>query len=193
MSGSGASILGYGNTEPNSNVSGEFVNKTGSTYAGNFSSDVIPTSSRSLPEPSSNIEAASGTWTGNGGKRKNIGKLYKMKAGMSRKTYTRRSKSRSARKAKRTTKHKMKRTKRMGGRRRKSRRHAKSMKRRTRRRRMRGGMGYTQYQSNVPFTPGYAVADVDVDPKMSAIANPPPYTSYNHCQDNYNHYKAMEG
>ena len=54
-------------------------------------------------------------------------------------------------------------------------------------------MGYSQFQSNVPYTPGYAVAGVDVAPSMSAIANPPPYETYNHCKDNYNHYAATQG
>ena len=66
------------------------------------------------------------------------------------------------------------------------------MKRRTRRHRMRGGLGYMQYQSNVPYTPGYAVADMNLTPKMSALANPPPYSTYDDCKDNYNHYAATQ-
>ena len=221
MSGSGASNLGYGNNEPNSNVSNEFVNKTGSTYAGNFGSNVIPSSAHSMPEPPSNVVAASGTWTGNGG-RKNVGRVYKMKSGKSksRKMHTRRRRSKSigirrmgrnvsksvskvtkgtiglatrlvkgslglVRKAAQGTR------KMVTGRRRKSRRHKKS----TKRRRMRGGagMGYDQFQSNVPFTPGYSVADANLAPNQSSLANPPPIEPYNHCQDNYNHYAATQG
>ena len=45
---SGASNLGYQHIYPNSNVNGEFVNKTGANYAGNFGSNQIPVSSHSL-------------------------------------------------------------------------------------------------------------------------------------------------
>ena len=77
MSGSGASNLDYGNIYPNSNVNGEFANKTGSNYAGNFGSNQIPSSAHSMPEPRSNIEAASGIWTG-GRRRKNVSRIYKL-------------------------------------------------------------------------------------------------------------------
>ena len=206
MSGSGNSIAGYGEVVPNSNVPfKDAVNITGDTYAGNFSSNEIPRAPHGMPQPSSNVVAASGNWTGNlmGGKRiKNIGKLYKMKAGRrSRKVHrsrratsfskSRRNKSSRSRRVSRATR--TKRTK--GGRRatkhRRGRR-VRSRGRRTRSYRMRGGTGYTQYQSNVPYTPGYAVADVNVSPSLSAIANPPPYTTYNHCQDNYHHYDATQ-
>ena len=223
MSGSGASIMGYGCTDPNSNVSGEFVNKMGSNYAGNFGSNVVPSSAHSMPEPPSNVVAASGTWTGMGG-RKNIGRIYKMKAGKSRSRKMRHTRGRSKRNGvfrrvgklgrrvdksvRRVTKGSIsmatglvsgitKRTRKMlATRRRKSRRHRKSTKKHHisgKRRRIRGGMGYAQFQSNVPYTPGYAVADVNLNPGMSSLANPPPYTTYNHCQDNYNHYNATQG
>ncbi len=81
MSGSGASNYGYGNITPNSNVNPTYVNVDGSNYPGGFGTDVIPKSIHSLQAPPDNIVAASGTWTGNGG-RKNIHKVYKsMKAG----------------------------------------------------------------------------------------------------------------
>lgn len=229
---SGASNLGYHHIYPNSNVNGEFVNKTGANYAGNFGSNQIPVSSHSLPSPSSNVVAASGTWTGCGGrKRKNISRIYKMKGGKSRKIYH----SKKARRKtfrKKARKHRSRRRggdydaadfeklygstsssstpkKRgskegqkalapyMGGKRRyrhkKSKKgKRKSHKKRRTRRRMRGGVGYTQFQSNVPYTPGYAVADSALAPKMSALANPPPYSQYNHCVDNYNHYAASK-
>lgn len=38
---SGASNLGYGNTDPFSKVDGQYVNVTGSNYAGNFSSNEV--------------------------------------------------------------------------------------------------------------------------------------------------------
>ena len=200
MSGSGASNLGYGDTYPNSNVNDDYVNVTGSNYAGNFSSNEIPTSIHSLPEPRSNIEAASGTWTGG---RKNVSRVYrKMKAGRRKRTYRAKSSKRFSKSGKRGLR--LKKSREMGGKRRtksrKTRRSRKSRMSRRRRgsrkiklRRMRGGTGYTQYQSNVPFTPGYAVAGVNVAPGMSATANPPPYEMYNHCQDNYNHYNATQG
>jgi hypothetical protein len=219
MSGSGASNYGYGNITPNSNVNPTYVNVDGSNYPGGFGTDVIPKSIHSLQAPPDNIVAASGTWTGNGG-RKNIHKVYKsMKAGRRKSTRSKTlKKSSKHRKGKSHKKH-MKGRKsykrrggmikhshrsygmaktdgRMhhGGRKRKSR---KGKSKRTfklrRKHRMKGGMGYSQFQSNVPYTPGYAVAGVDVAPSMSATANPPPYESYNHCKDNYNHYAATQG
>ena len=205
MSGSGASNYGYGEITPNSNVNGNFVNVDGSTYAGGFGSNVIPTSIHSCQQPPSNIVAASGSWVGNGGGRKNISRIYKsMKAGRRKST-----RAKSLKRFSKTGKHRMrlKKSRKTGGKRRtktrKSRRGGKSRRARKSRRttktirlksrRMRGGMGYTQYQSNVPFTPGYAVAGVNVAPAMSATSNPPPYEAYNHCQDNYNHYNATQG
>ena len=199
MSGSGASMLGYGNTYPNSNVSGDYVNKSGANYAGNFGSNQIPSSAHSLPSPPSNVVAASGTWTGTGGKRKNVNKVYRMKAGRSRKVHhTRRRRSfrkRHTGKRRRTGKKRtMRRRKQRGGkivggkRRRHTRRggnHHKNHKT------MRGGT-YMQYESNVPYTPGYSTAGVNISPAMVGTAQPPPYTTYNHCQDNYNHYKATQ-
>ena len=197
MSGSGASNLDDGSVYPNSNVNGEFANKTGANYAGNFGSNQIPSSSHSMPEPRSNVEAVSGTWTG--GRRKNIGRLYRMKPGRSRKAHHT-HKARSVRRRTKSIRRKRTKTRsKKGGRRhkktahRRSKRRGKSAsKRRSRKYHMRGGLGYMQYQSNVPFTPGYAVADENIDPKMSALANPPPYKAYDDCQDNYNHYAATQ-
>ena len=201
MSGSGASNYGYGNITPNSNVNPTYVNVDGSNYPGGFGTDVIPKSIHSLQAPPDNIVAASGTWTGNGG-RKNIHKVYKsMKAGR-RKSTRAKSLKRFSKSGKR--KLRVKKSRKTGGKRRtktrKSRKSRKSRKgkgKRTfklrRKHRMKGGMGYSQFQSNVPYTPGYAVAGVDVAPSMSAIANPPPYETYNHCKDNYNHYAATQG
>lgn len=201
MSGSGASNYGYGDITPNSNVNPAYVNVDGSNYPGGFGSDAIPKSIHSLQAPPDNIVAASGTWTGNGG-RKNIHKVYKsMKAGR-RKSTRAKSLKRFSKSGKRRLR--LKKSRKTGGKRhtktrksRKSRMSRKGKGKRTfklrRKHRMKGGMGYTQYQSNVPYTPGYAVAGVDVAPSMSATANPPPYEQYNHCQDNYNHYAATQG
>lgn len=200
-SGSGASNYGYGNITPNSNVNSDYVNIDGSTYTGNFGSNMIPKSIHSLPEPADNIVAASGTWDGSGGRRNNVRNVYKrMKAGKKRSTRTK-----SLKRFSKTGRRKlhMKKSRKGGKRHTKSRKLRKTRKthkkhpRKSRKMRktyrMKGGMGYSQYQSNVPFTPGYAVAGVDVAPTMSATANPPPYETYNHCQDNYNHYDATQG
>ena len=193
---SGASNYGYGNVVPNSNVNPNYVNVTGSNYPGGFGSDIIPSSSHSCQAPPNNIIAASGTWTGNGG-RKNIRKVYKRMQGGKRKS-THSKKLRRFRKSGKRRTH-AKKSRKVGGRRRKTRKTRKSRKSRKgrksfklkRRHRMRGGT-YTQFQSNVPYTPGYAVAGVNVNPSMSATANPPPIESYNHCKDNYNHYEASK-
>ena len=50
-----------------------------------------------------------------------------------------------------------------------------------------GGVGYSQYMSNVAYTPSYSLGG-NIPPEMSALANPPPYQSMNNCMDNYNHY-----
>jgi hypothetical protein len=52
-------------------------------------------------------------------------------------------------------------------------------------RRQRGG--YSQYMSNVPYTPSYSTGG-DLSPSLSALANPVPHQLTNNCQDNYNHF-----
>lgn len=198
---SGASNYGYGNVVPNSNVNPNYVNVTGSNYPGGFGSDIIPKSAHSCQSPPNNIVAASGTWTGNGG-RKNIHKVYKKMKGVKRKS-TQSKKLRKFRKSGKRKTHTKKGRKVTGKRRVKTRKTHKSRKpRKVKKRRtktfklkkrhlMRGGT-YTQFQSNVPYTPGYAVAGVNVEPSMSATANPPPFEVYNNCKDNYNHYEATK-
>jgi hypothetical protein len=174
-----ASNLGYGGIYPNSNVNPAVVNVDGSTYAGGFGSNEIPSSSHSMRGASNNVAAASGNWTGGGSRRRfrrrnNISKLYRMKKSM------RRSSSRGRRSNNRRT----------GGRRmrmRKSRRYGRKPVRRTRRQRG----GYTQFDSNVPYTPGYSLGG-PLSPSLSALANPPIYHQYNNCKDNYNHYEATQ-
>jgi len=185
--GSGASNLGYGNVAPLSNVNGSYVNVDNSQYAGRFGSNEIP---GTLPGPlpglagaKSNVDAAASNVPGiclfKGGakklkrKIKNITKHYKrMKAGSRKiKSIKRRLRSRSI----------SRRLSRMlsGGRR--SRRH--------RRRNMRGG--YAQYQNNLPYTPTYQVAGINLPSNQLALANPPPITKLGgcvNCVDNYNHY-----
>jgi hypothetical protein len=180
--GSGASNLGYGNIYPNSNVNPNMVNIDGSTYAGGFGSDEIPSSSHSMRGASNNIIAASGNWLGAGGSRRrfrrrnNIGKLYRMRKSMKR-SASRRRRSNYRRKSSRRL------------RTRGVRRYGRKPVRRTRR--QRGGV-YTQYESNVPYTPGYSLGG-PLAADASALASPPPYHQYDHCQDDYNHYAATQG
>ena len=77
---------------------------------------------------------------------------------------------------------------RSGPRRIKSRRYGRKPIRRTRR--QRGGV-YTQFDSNVPYTPGYSLGG-PLPASLSALANPPIYHQYNNCKDNYNHYEATQ-
>ena len=58
-----------------------------------------------------------------------------------------------------------------GGRRRHSRRYS--------RRSMRGG--YAQYQNNMPLTPTYQVAGINLPSSQLALANPPPITKLSNC------------
>lgn len=174
MSGSGASNLGYSNITPFSNINGNYVNVDNSQYAGRFGSNEIPGSPPGplpgLAGAKSNIDAAAGKVPGicmNGGgtknlkrKIKNISRRYKrMKAG-----------SRKIRSIKRRIR------RRVGSRRMsRSRRHS---------RRQRGG--YAQYQNNLPLTPSYQVAGINLPSSQLALANPPPITAKNTCIDNYN-------
>lgn len=198
MSGSGASILGYGNSNPLTNINGQYVNITNSNYAGKFSSNEIPgTPSGILPGLSgakSNIDAATGKVPGicmSGGnyqklkqKIKNITKQYKqMKIG-SKKMKNIKSKLRTKRFSR-----KMSRSLSLsGGKRtlglsfagkRKSRTLSLSGGKKSRRRILRGG--YSQYQNNLPMTPGYQVAGVNLPASELALANPPPFTRLSNC------------
>ena len=184
--GSGASNLGYGNINPYNTSS--YVNGTSSNYSGSFSSNEIPgTPPGPLPGlagAKSNVDAAAGKVPGicmNGGgakklkrKIKNITKHYKrMKAGSRKIKHMKRSLRRRAasRKLARSL---------AGGRRRKN----------THRRRHQRG-GYAQYQNNLPMTPTYQVAGVNIPASQLALANPPPITRLSNCVncvDNYNHY-----
>ena len=64
-----------------------------------------------------------------------------------------------------------------------SRSHKKSRKHTSthrRRRHMRGGQQYKQFMSNVAYTPSYSLGG-QLNPSISALANPPPYTLLNNC------------
>jgi hypothetical protein len=55
--------------------------------------------------------------------------------------------------------------------------------------------GYAQYQNNLPMTPSYQVAGVNLPANQLALANPPPFKvlpNCVNCVDNYNHY-TMKG
>lgn len=65
--------------------------------------------------------------------------------------------------------------------------------RKTKHRRHRRGQrgGYAQYQNNLPMTPTYQVAGINLPASQLGLANPPPYTvlpNCVNCTDNYNHY-----
>lgn len=67
--------------------------------------------------------------------------------------------------------------------RRRTRRHSK------RHRKQRGG--YAQYMNNMPNTPSYQVAGINLPSSQLALANPPPYVKLSNeinGIDNYNHY-----
>ena len=186
--GSNASNLGYGNINPYNTSS--YVNGTSSNYSGGFSSNEIPgTPPGPLPGlagAKSNVDAAAGNVPGiclfKGGakklkrKIKNITKQYKrMKAG--------------SRKIK-SIKHKLR-----------HRAISRSLarqragKRRTLRNKRKQRGGYAQYQNNLPLTPTYQVAGIQLGASQLARANPPPITNLGgcvNCVDNYNHY-TMKG
>jgi hypothetical protein len=190
--GSSASNFGYANVNPYN--TSPYVNGTSSNYSGSFSSNEIPgTPPGPLPGlagSKSNIDAAAGIVPGicnfKGGakklkrKIKNITKHYKkMKAG-SRKAKSFKNKLKNMSRT-------MARSMALAGGRRTRRRH-----RRSGRRRQRGG--YSQYQNNLPMTPTYQVAGINIPASQLGSANPPPITvlpNCTNCVDNYNHYTNM--
>ena len=65
-------------------------------------------------------------------------------------------------------------------------------KRRTHRRAQRGG--WAQYQNNLPNTPVYQVAGINLPASQLGLANPPPIKvlpNTGGCPDNYNHFTGM--
>jgi hypothetical protein len=185
MSGTGASNLGYGNIAPLSNINGKFANIDNSHSPATFGSNEIP-GLPGLAGAKNNVDAAAGIVPGiclfKGGakgfkrKIKNITKRYKkMKAG-SRKMKSLKKKLRS-----RMSFRNISRALGLAGGRRTKRRHHK--------RGQRGG--YSQYQNNLPMTPTYQVAGINLPASQLGLANPPPYTVLSNCTncvDNYNHY-----
>lgn len=190
MSGSGASNLGYGNIIPNSNINPALVNIDSSSYASGLSSNEIPHSS--LFSAKNNVDAANSFIPSfKGGKKslkrkiKNIVKMYKMSK-KSKKTLKHKI-SKMIKKSKTKTKAKSKsKVNRTLAKRRNE--------RRTRRRTQKYGTlfrgGYSQYQNNEPLTPSYSLGG-NLEPTLSALANPPPVTILSgcaNCSDNYNHF-----
>jgi hypothetical protein len=174
--GSGASNLGYGNINPYNTSS--YVNGTSSNYSGSFSSNEIP-GLPGLAGAKSNVDAAAGKVPGicmkggytKGGtkslrrKIKNITKHYKrMKAG-SRKVESIKKRLRSRASSRRFRG--------ITGGKRRTRRHSR------RHRKQRGG--YAQYQNNLPMTPTYQVAGVNLPASQLGLANPPPITTLSNC------------
>ena len=180
------SFLGYGDVVPNSNINPAYVNSTSSTYSGSFSSNEIP-GLPGLSGAKSGIDAAAGKVPGicmSGGRKsrlsylnlqqkiKNISNIYKMKHS-SRRSHTRRLKKRL-------------RTMTNGRGKGRGRYHsAQRQSRRHRQRRQRGG--YSQYQNNMPSSPGYSLGG-NLSAGNSALANPPIYKAYDNVIDNYNHF-----
>ena len=184
MSGSGASNLGYSNIAPLSNINGQYVNVDNSNNPATFGSNQIPgTPPGPLPGlagAKSNVDAAAGNVPGiclfkGGAKRlkrkiKNITKKYKkMKAGSKKlKSIKRRIRSRMA-----------------------SRSLARALAGGKSRRRRRQRGGYSQYQNNLPMTPSYQVAGINLPASQLGLANPPPIRvlpNCTNCIDNYNHF-----
>ena len=180
---SGASNLGYGNTSPFSNINDDYVNIDNSNSPATFGSNEVsgtpPGPLPGLAGTKNNVDAAAGVYPGRsilikGGakklkrKIKNITKHYKMKGGSKRRNSLRKKlKSKYASKS------------------------SSKKSRRNRRvtRRQRGG--YSQYQNNLPMTPSYQVAGINLPVSELALANPAPYTmlsNSDNCVDNYNHY-----
>jgi hypothetical protein len=180
--GSDASILGYGNITPFSNVNNSFVNVTSTNNPSNFTSNIIPgTPPGPLPGlagAKGNIDAASSCVSGacykGGGMKTPFYRNLKKKI----KNITRKYRMRKVRKTKlrkRTSKRKS---------------HTKK------RRHYRGGMsapsypaGYGQYQNNLPSTPSYSVGGILSGNAELGLANPPPITRMTNSDvDNYNHF-----
>ena len=164
---------------PFHNVNGDFVNKTSSNNPANFGSNEIPTSS--LHAIKNNVAAAAASAIKGGSKMKILKRnLKKISSKYKKMKGKKGSKKMTFGNLKKKLSHLLKSQKLIGG----KRKHRTVKRRRTRK--TRGGSGYHQYMSNVPFTPSYKVAGVDLNASSSALANPPPITRTNNCVDNLN-------
>jgi hypothetical protein len=194
--GSGASNLGYGKIAPLSNINGGYVNVDSSNWPGRFGSNEISGSPpgifpQGLAGAKSNIDAAAGIVPGicvyKGGSKnlkrkiKNITKHYKKMKSGSRKM---RSMKRRLMNKYRSMSRKV--SRKFAGGKKSSRAFAGG-------KRQRGG--YSQYQNNLPMTPVYKVAGVELPYNQLGLANPPPVTRLSNCVncvDNLNAY-TMKG
>jgi len=202
--GSGASNLGYGKIAPLSNINGSYVNVDSSNWPGRFGSNEISGSPpgifpQGLAGAKSNIDAAAGIVPGiclyKGGSKnlkrkiKNITKHYKkMKSGsrkmrsMKRRLMNKYRSRSMSRKVSRAFAGGRKSSRAFAGARKSSRAFAGGRKQLG---------GYAQYQNNLPMTPVYKVAGVELPYNQLGLANPPPVTALSNtgqCPDNYNHY-----
>jgi hypothetical protein len=198
--GSDASNLGYGNINPYNNSS--YVNGANSSYSGSFSSNEIP-GLPGLAGAKINVDAAAGKVPGiclfkGGAKRlktkiKNITKRYKMKGGRkSRSSLRRRVKSRALALAGGRRNHSRSRQMALARTMAMARSRVGGTRRRHRKYHMKGG--YSQYQNNLPMTPTYQVAGVNLPASELGLANPPPIKvlpNCTNCVDNYNHYTGQ--
>lgn len=169
--GTDASIFGYGEQTPDSNVDSSMANKFNSHFSGTFGSNEIPTA-----KPYPGIGPGSLMF---GGKRRRGGCGCDKLFGGKRRSH-RRGLSLSMSRAR-----SMSRSRSIAGgsrRRRKTKRlilgRSGGSKRRSKRRSKRGGV-YQQFMSNIASTPGYAVG-APLSASTSALANPPPIQVYNH-------------
>ena len=185
------SFWGYGDVLPNSNINPTYVNPTSSTYSGSFSSNEI-SGLPGLSGAKSGINAAAGKVPGvcmSGGrssnsrqirklkrKIKNISNIYKMKHSRSR-SHRLKRKLKSMNYLRGIIRRRHHSSNRTASARRKSSRQS--------RRSQRGG--YSQYQNNMPLSPGYSLGGI-LSPSNSALANPPMYKAYENTVDNYNHF-----
>jgi hypothetical protein len=199
MSGTGASNLGYGGTAPLSNVNGQYVNVTSSNNPANFSSNETMQTGFGLFGTKSNVAAAAGEAPGiclfKGGakvlkrKIKNITKIYKKMKKGSKKMRSLKHKLRS-----RTIARGVSRGVSRGASRSVGRRFAGGKKRRTHSRHKGQRGGWAQYQNNLPNTPVYQVAGINLPASQLGLANPPPIKvlpNTGQCPDNYNHFTNM--
>jgi hypothetical protein len=192
--GSDASNLGYGNSNPLSNINASFVDKNayngGPFFSDNIISGTPPGPLPGLSGTKSNILSAAGVYNASGGSRrirkiknkiKNITKYYKKMKGGSRKIKSIKNRIKKrllSRRLRRSRAYKF-----SGGR-----RNRKSIAI-SRNRNMKGG--WSQYQNNTPITPTYQVAGINLPSSQLSLANPPPITTLcnsTNCVDNYNHY-----
>jgi hypothetical protein len=167
---------------PLANVNPDYVNVTNSNDPKNFGSNET-NRQWGLSGVSNNAQAAAASALKGGSrsrtlrrKIKNIANKYKkMKGGKSRKMTLG------------SIKRKLSSILRMGkSKRRNVKKSKKSVSRKNRRtKRQRGG--YSQYMSNIAYTPSYSTGG-NLTANESALANPVPYQPTNNCVDNYNHY-----